>query len=420
MLIAILALLIYIGDVNAGCYVSPWPAGTANSPPSGPGAGTIPIEEPTPSFPDFVVDQLDLKDGLGNERYTYTQTETVHFDAYSKNIGEANWDDGDATRIHVKFYLSKGYKEDPHDQWHCVGTQDIEKGHLDVGDTKLEQDQVQLHSYNDGHPIDPGVYNIVACVDRNVDQDNGSGNVVEMHESNNCSTEAVFTVLAKSNLIITQASFANGVTQFDPGDLINFSATIENIGPGDVPPVDSTVLYYLDNVLLGMQDNIQGVHLAVGELHVEDVNVTIPSTPGTHNLKVCADGYNVIDETDETDDCYTLPFEVADLQLPPLTITVTNPTSTDVWRSTDTKHITWTYANFGSPGHVNIQYSMDGGATWRTIENGTPNDGSRYWDMCNSTTVDSANSYIKITSQENPTVFGLSQKFTIDHASGCK
>ena len=104
----------------------------------------------------------------------------------------------------------------------------------------------------------------------------------------------------------------------------------------------------------------------------------------------------------------------------PPSIVITNPTSTDKWRSDSSSHyIQWNYYNFPSRGTVNIHYTYDGGATWRRIEPSVTNDGSRRWYMCNSTTKDSANSYVRVCSNEYG-VCGVSQKFYIDHASGCK
>ncbi len=104
----------------------------------------------------------------------------------------------------------------------------------------------------------------------------------------------------------------------------------------------------------------------------------------------------------------------------PPSITITNPISGDKWKSDKTKHITWDIYNFPVKGKVKIEYSMNGGSSWKTIDSSTGNDGSKYWGMCDSSTKDSDNSYIRITSKEYPDVFSISQRFEIDHKKGCK
>lgn len=165
----------------------------------GPGFDTISTDPPEPDLPDFILDSLILKDTSGNERYSYGATETIEMHSYSKNIGDADWaafeGQSEAEDIDVRFYLSTEYKEDDHDDWIRVGlVQEISKGNLDVGDTKHEYTSLSLATADNGSPLTPGVYNIVACVDRNQDDHNEDGEVPEKHKSNNCSTEAVFTV----------------------------------------------------------------------------------------------------------------------------------------------------------------------------------------------------------------------------------
>lgn len=165
---------------------------------NGPGFETTPTDSPTSGLPDFILRELQLTDSSGNPKYVFDTTNTLQMHAWSENIGDADWakfpGETEADDIYVKFYLSKGYKEDSHSEWVNVGTQQIQKGNLDVDENKHEWDTLNLATANNGNPITPGVYNIVACVDRKYDQDNGDGEVPEIHKSNNCSTEAVFTV----------------------------------------------------------------------------------------------------------------------------------------------------------------------------------------------------------------------------------
>lgn len=149
---------------------------------------------PPPGLPDFTESDLKLMDKHGQEKYTYYLfDDEIEMHYWSTNIGEANWD-GIAADIDVRFYLSKGYKaRNSADDWVRIGTENIKQGNLNVGDIKHEWTTLDLHQYfSNGYLEDDHVYNIVVCVDRENDTDNGDGEVPEMHESNNCSSEAVF------------------------------------------------------------------------------------------------------------------------------------------------------------------------------------------------------------------------------------
>lgn len=159
---------------------------------NGPGYQTVPTINDTQneeeSFPDFIVKKVVLTDSHGREKYTFFSDQVLHIQAYVKNIGKADWS-GEANNISVRFYLSQGYKEDAHSQWKRIGIQEIQKDHLNQGASKKEEYQLHLDQ------LDLGIYNVVVCVDRDQDDHNGEGEVPEIYESNNCSTEAVFQIL---------------------------------------------------------------------------------------------------------------------------------------------------------------------------------------------------------------------------------
>ena len=147
-----------------------------------------------PGLPDFTEYDLKLMDKHGQEKYTYYLfDDEIEMHHWSTNIGEADWA-GTADDINVRFYLSKGYKaRNSADDWVRIGTENIKKGNLNVGAIKHEWTTLDLNKYFDnGYLQDDRVYNIVVCVDRLHDTNNGGGEVPEMHESNNCTSEAVF------------------------------------------------------------------------------------------------------------------------------------------------------------------------------------------------------------------------------------
>ena len=146
-------------------------------------------------------------------------------------------------------------------------------------------------------------------------------------------------------------------------------------------------------------------------------NVYHPSyvynTAGTYIPKLTASSYSYSYSTTKSGNTISITNPI------PPSMMITNPTGSDNWRSDNTKHITWNMYNFPTLGNVRIDYTLDSGNVWRNIDTVTPNDGSRYWNMCNSYTIDSPNSYIRICSIEYG-VCATSARFYIDHARGCK
>jgi hypothetical protein len=140
-----------------GCYV-------CSTPCQGGGQG----------LPDFVVMQIWLEDGNGNEKFVFRPGEQIKIRSKIKNAG-----DGDSpSDITVKFYLSDGYNVDENKEH--IETAEVDSGDLESGETKSE---TEYHNA----PSTPGIYNITACADTEEE-------VEEEHESNNCSDEAVFRV----------------------------------------------------------------------------------------------------------------------------------------------------------------------------------------------------------------------------------
>ncbi|MFC1645538.1 hypothetical protein ACFL08_05990 [Patescibacteria group bacterium] len=142
--------------------------------------------------PNFVVNEVKLKDLSGEEKYIWNKIEEMYIHAWFENKGDTDWD-GSHDSVEVRYYLSQGLKEDLHSEWERIGIDEIQKYNLELGDELHREDDRLILLNKDS--IQPGnYYNIVVCIDRTVDQDNGNGDVDEIHESDNCSTEAVFYV----------------------------------------------------------------------------------------------------------------------------------------------------------------------------------------------------------------------------------
>ena len=159
-------------------------------PSNGPGSTSAVTGSPAANPPDFIVNRSWLETVGGVEQYVFAKTDEVKMKAQFKNIGTGEI--ANDAIIQARAYLSKGYKEDSHNEWVRVGTDEIRGDSLDVGETHTETEGLKLWERSD---IKPGkTYNIVWCIDRIADQNNGIGAWPERYESNNCSTETVFTV----------------------------------------------------------------------------------------------------------------------------------------------------------------------------------------------------------------------------------
>ena len=88
-----------------------------------------------------------------------------------------------------------------------------------------------------------------------------------------------------------------------------------------------------------------------------------------------------------------------DFEGTPLTITVTAPNGGETWGLSTAHSITW--SSSGITGHVKIELSRDGGATYTTLANSTANDGSQPWTATGPLT---SQARVRITSASTPAV----------------
>lgn len=150
----------------------------------GPGYNTPATDSPDPGLPNFIGNKIELSD------YNPKKTDSIKVRAQFKNIGQD--DISSSKKIESRFYLSKGYKEDSHSDWIRIGKEETKGSNLDPGETHWEEEDLRLFAYD---IIEKGkTYNLVACIDRTKDKDNGDGEYPEEHKSDNCTTEAVFHV----------------------------------------------------------------------------------------------------------------------------------------------------------------------------------------------------------------------------------
>lgn len=277
--------------------------------PASPG-GVLNIPEPPKLKPDLKVNKIWLTDeSEKNTKTSFLRTEKLKMKAQFANTGDAN----PKKDMEVHFYLSKGLKEDSHGDWKRVGTDNIKKENLKVGDTHTETEGLEL--WDDVPGV--GTYNIVACIDHPNDSNNNGGDIDEKSESNNCSNEAVFEVTEpppvvevpkKPDLVITSIG-TGGNSSVKKGNSFSPALRVVNIGTANLAqnirsayylkgPSTGNVWAYIDS------DESTTSNLKAGSGVNEEIKKGIKiNTKGTYTLKACADYTSLADELDENNNC---------------------------------------------------------------------------------------------------------------------
>jgi hypothetical protein len=292
----------------------------------GPGTETEAIDNPTPNLPDFAGTKSWLETPWGTEAYRYGLNETIKMKGRFENKGDGPCQSGEPDGIVLHAYLSFGYKEDPHSgdrAWQRVASDTISCSSLKPGDTHTDTESLIIRNYISG----PGIWNIVWCADHPQNDHNNGGDHVEKHESNNCTTEAVFEVTADpivnkpdTDLIISVIEVKGGATVLAGGGLTNLKMAIQNIGTL-TPPAGKFRSSYsfcgpLPNTTCTQvaDDESEASNLTPGRDLWEEtlIPVRIPSTLGTYLLKGCGDYQGDVSESEEENNCTTRTVQVVD------------------------------------------------------------------------------------------------------------
>jgi murein DD-endopeptidase MepM/ murein hydrolase activator NlpD len=157
----------YLGSANAilGGDFGGWP---------GPGAIIGADGQPVQFPPDFITKKVWLQTPWGTETYKFGMNESFDTKAQSANIGDGSCLSGEIDTITGHFYLSKGYKEDPHSgdgAWRRVDSTITQCDNLKQGDTHTETKNTVIREWI----TNPGIYNIVYCIDHPQDDHNNGG-----------------------------------------------------------------------------------------------------------------------------------------------------------------------------------------------------------------------------------------------------
>jgi hypothetical protein len=371
--------------------------------------------------PDMKISTVTLSKGAHSKRHhKLEQDPEEKFYAYAKikNVGTARAED-----FKVKFYLDGGKKNFDRDDDDYQGSVRIEE---------FDSGAEIRYSKEIASPEEPGDYYIYACI-TSIDEDSD--------KSNNCSDEddkeeygklivedLTPPAPADVDLIIDQLQLTHGRTSLEGGELYGLEVAITNIG-SETPQNGFRTRYEIKGPGTGNQwqqvadDGSDAGQLAPGTIQWESISdghgAHIPLVAGTYIARACADYQGAVQEINEGNNCAEFDFYVSAPAFQ-RSITVTNPTHDDEWRSDERKHIEWTTENLSSSERVKIEYSLDGGDSWRLLDDTAVNDGGKYWDMCDFHTVDTDDGYIRITSLTYPNVVGLSDEFDIDHAKECE
>ena len=154
----------------------------------GPGYETTPTDTANPGLPNFIGKKIELNN------YNPKRTDSIQIYGYSKNTGVNDIDSDD--EIESRYFLSVGHKKDSSSDWIKIGSDITHGSSLDPGESHREDKAFRLWEYNIIQP--GGTYNVVYCIDRTRNHDNDGGEYPEEHESDNCTTEAVFHVQAEA------------------------------------------------------------------------------------------------------------------------------------------------------------------------------------------------------------------------------
>ena len=305
-------------------------SGTVAIPGQGPGGYPMLTDVPVVVPPDFVTKRSWLETPWGVETYKYGRTETVQMKGQFKNEGDGPCLSTDPTQtIIVHAYLSKGYKEDVHSgagAWTRVGTDEIQCANMQPGDTHTETEGIELWRDVPG----PGIYNIVWCIDHPQDDHNNGGDHAEKHESNNCSTEAVFEVV-EGTVNVPDVDFTvSGLTVLQApvyaGDYIRLGAWITNSGTVNAT-TDIRSSYTVScnggptSVLT--DDGTMASTMTAGASAWEEIltPVLMPNVAGTCTLTFTADYLGSQSETDEANNSTSITLTLAPRPAPVLSIT---------------------------------------------------------------------------------------------------
>ena len=237
-------------------------------------SASVQVTVPEPKYPDLMVGTPSVSDNGPAAGTSFTLSATV------RNDGE-----GSSAAATLRYYRSTGA---------TITTSDTEVGTDAV--TGLAAAESSDQSVDLTAPDTSGTYYYGACVDAVTD---------ESDTTNNCSTSVEVTVPEpKPDLVVDSPSVDdNGPAA---GASFTLSATVRNDGEGS--SAATTLRYYRStDATITTSDTEVGTDsvagLAAAGTSDQSVDLTAPSSPGTHYYGACVDA--VAGESDTSNNCST-------------------------------------------------------------------------------------------------------------------
>ena len=148
-----------------------------------------------------------------------------------------------------------------------------------------------------------GDYTLRGCADY-------QGSVVESNEANNC-LETPFEIKAgQPDFIIIATGLTEG-TSIKSGTRAHPYCIVQNIGTGNSPR-EMRLAYYINQDTYRDDDNVSANEMCIGCQQKEEVNnndIKLGDR-GTRTLRCCADYQGVVAESNESNNCLTVEFQV--------------------------------------------------------------------------------------------------------------
>ena len=259
--------------------------------------------------------------------------------------------------------------------------------------------------------VPPGYYYVWICV-------NAYERVIESNIDNNeKSSDSQLHVLYKPlpNLLCNSLSFSP--TEIKVGGPIMLTGSVLNNGDTSTGS-GFNIKFYLSNSPNDFDQNLLLDSFDMSNLNANETRNfsrtgTIPTNtnPGYYYVWIDIDPDDRIPESNERDNHKRTDSQVHVVLTDPAQITVTVPNGGEIWNENTSYELQWTSQN--TSGSVTIFYSTDGGATWKTIYNSTPDDGSASW-ITPTVSADITTCRIKVQDVNNSNIWDMSDNnFTI-------
>jgi len=190
-------------------------------------------------------------------------------------------------------------------------------------------------------------------------------------------------VIVADSAILTPSDTSDAVFEIATAPYIEISTP----NGGETWKVDSTY-----NITWTSFNTSGNVHIEYSINNGTDWTDVIASTPdnGTHPWTITEELSDDCDSClvriSDTDDS---PSDVSDVVFtifPNPYITITAPNGGEIWHVDSTYVITW--SSYGTTGSVNLEYSIDNGATWLDVNESRPDTGAYSWTVPNTPSED--------------------------------